>query len=91
MTSVPSSLFLHGGNLDEAARYYGHHLEDMTDLSTGISPLSYPLASDQFKSADWQALPRKTEEDNLIAAARRAYNVVQTAELCLGMPDALSL
>ena len=84
MTSVPSSLFLHGGNLDEAARYYGHHLEDMTDLSTGISPLSYPLASDQFKSADWQALPRKTEEDNLIAVARRAYNVVQTAELCLG-------
>ena len=90
MTSFPSSLFLHGGNLDEAARYYGHRLEDMTDLSTGISPLSYPLATAQFDSADWQALPQKIDEDNLIAVARRAYNLPETADLCLG-PGSQSL
>lgn len=90
MTTVPSSLFLHGGNLDEAARYYGHHLEDMTDLSTGISPLSYPLASAQVDSTDWQALPRKTEENNLISVARRAYNSSKTADICLG-PGSQSL
>ena len=90
MTPAPSSLFLHGGNLDEAARYYGHQPDEMTDLSTAISPICYPLPASQFDVADWQALPRSTDEDRLMSVARRAYCVSGAAGLCLG-PGSQSL
>ncbi len=84
MTPAPSSLFLHGGNLDEAARYYGHQPDEMTDLSTGISPICYPLLASQFDVADCQPLPRSSDEERLMLVARRAYCVSRSAGLCLG-------
>lgn len=90
MTPAPSSLFLHGGNRDQAAHHYGHQPDEMTDLSTGISPICYPLPTAQFNLADWQTLPRSSDEDRLMSVARRAYCLSGAASLCLG-PGSQSL
>ena len=90
MTTAPSSLFIHGGNCDEAASHYGYQPDEMTDLSTGISPICYPLPASLPNVADWQALPRSLDEERLMSAARRAYCVSGAAGLCLG-PGSQSL
>lgn len=45
----------HGGNLLQAAEFWSVPLADWLDLSTAVSPFSYPLASPP--SAVWQRLP----------------------------------
>ena len=59
----------HGGNLDLAIAQYGGHAEDWLDLSTGISPWSYPLP--KIDATLWHQLP--TEPSTLRQAAADYY------------------
>lgn len=59
----------HGGRLLAAAREYGIVPEDWLDLSTGVSPLSWPVPT--LPSYLWSRLPE--EDDELIDAACRYY------------------
>jgi cobalamin biosynthetic protein CobC len=56
----------HGGNLLEASKRWGIAPEQWLDLSTGISPISYPLP--QIPDNCWHNLPQ--EEDGLEEAAQ---------------------
>jgi len=58
----------HGGRLRAAARHWNIPLADWLDLSTGIAPWSYPVAT---SSTAWQRLPE--DDDGLEAAAARYY------------------
>ncbi|MEM1365133.1 MAG: threonine-phosphate decarboxylase CobD [Pseudomonadota bacterium] len=63
----------HGGGLDDAIRRYGGRRADWLDLSTGISPFSYPFAPPA--AATYERLPEQHQLDALLAAARAAYQV----------------
>jgi cobalamin biosynthetic protein CobC len=58
----------HGGRLLRAAREYGIPPEDWLDLSTGISPLAWPVPA--LPASAWQRLP---EEDDGLADVACAY------------------
>lgn len=45
----------HGGNLNDAARYYGRARHDWLDLSTGLNPLPYPVPA--LSAQAWHRLP----------------------------------
>lgn len=64
----------HGGNLLEASKRWGIAPEHWLDLSTGISPLSYPQP--QIPKNCWRNLPQ--ENDGLEAAA---YSYFQTQHI----------
>jgi len=70
----------HGGDLSVAMERFGGEAGDWLDLSTGINPHSYPLPASLPQTA-WTALPTKTAEESLIAAARQAYRVPDTLGL----------
>ena len=78
----------HGGGLDGAADRYGGARSDWLDLSTGINPEPYPVGV--LDGADWTALPDKAASDQLIRAARRFWQVPQSAAI-LAAPGASSL
>jgi len=59
----------HGGQLQQMATEYQIPSEQWLDLSTGISPLVYPIP--QIPSDVWQQLPQPCPK--LIAAANRYY------------------
>jgi len=67
----------HGGAVREAARRYGIGLEEWIDLSTGVSPIAWPVESlGQGSLArewrmSWARLPQ--EDDGLEEAACRHY------------------
>ena len=61
----------HGGRLNQAARQWGIPRSDWLDLSTGISPHSYPVPS--IPEAVWQRLPE--DDDGLGAVARDWLNL----------------
>lgn len=61
----------HGGNIDAAVARYGGAAADWIDLSTGINRLAYPVPP--IPAAAWAALPTRTAQDRLVAAARAAY------------------
>lgn len=63
----------HGGNLAQAVRRFGGDVGDWLDLSTGISPLAYPLP--EIPARFWRALPEKGDLERLLDAARAAYEV----------------
>jgi cobalamin biosynthetic protein CobC len=63
----------HGGDLAFATARYGTPAEGWLDLSTGISPLPYPLAPSHPHDA--ARLPEPAALAGLIAAARAAYGV----------------
>lgn len=63
----------HGGNSDVAAARYGFALDDMLDLSTGISPFIYPLSPITVDAL--QPLPTATSFTACVQAARHAYRV----------------
>lgn len=70
----------HGGDIDVARQRHGR--ADMIDLSTGISPSSYPappLTADRL-----QALPMQSDLAACLAAARRHYQVPDELALCAG-------
>ena len=60
----------HGGNLTDAIQAYGGSHNDWLDLSTGISPWSYPIAS--IDQSLWHTLPPKPAA--LISSASKYYN-----------------
>lgn len=58
----------HGGNLTQAAQRYGMDIDQWLDLSTGISPWSWPVPT--VPETIWQRLP---ESDNKLEDAARKY------------------
>ncbi|NQZ89261.1 MAG: aminotransferase class I/II-fold pyridoxal phosphate-dependent enzyme [Colwellia sp.] len=60
---------IHGGQLNEIAELYSIPLKKWLDLSTGISPISYPIPN--IPENIWQQLPQTS--DGLIEAAKRYY------------------
>ncbi|WP_434052007.1 MAG: threonine-phosphate decarboxylase CobD [Roseibium sp.] len=64
----------HGGDLSLAIERFGGKPEDWLDLSTGINPYSYPF-TEALPATAWSALPNRVAEEQLLFAARRAYQV----------------
>ncbi|GAB3287972.1 threonine-phosphate decarboxylase CobD [Parahaliea aestuarii] len=60
---------LHGGNLNGAIARYGGAVAEWLDLSTGISPCSWPVPP--LPEAVWQRLPE--QGDDLVDAAAAYY------------------
>lgn len=59
----------HGGNLLQIAAQYGSEPGQWLDLSTGVSPFTYPVG--EIPHSVWNALPQ--ENDGLEQAARDYY------------------
>jgi cobalamin biosynthetic protein CobC len=76
---IDSRFFEHGGRLDLARALYPGAPGPWIDLSTGISPWSYPVP--HLASEKLQRLPDRTELDGLAAAARKAYSVSNAADI----------
>ncbi|WP_420332256.1 threonine-phosphate decarboxylase CobD [Roseibium sp.] len=64
----------HGGDLSLAVERFGGTLDDWLDLSTGINPYAYPFDR-EIATASWTTLPNRVAEEQLLSAARRAYQV----------------
>jgi cobalamin biosynthetic protein CobC len=60
----------HGGKLLQVAREYGSDPEEWLDLSTGVSPFTYPVGD--IPACVWNQLPQT--DDGLEAAAKSYYN-----------------
>lgn len=63
----------HGGDPKAAEARFGLPKDGWLDLSTGINPVPYPVAPCPPQLL--HRLPLKQDLDDLLAAARRAYNV----------------
>lgn len=63
------TLLPHGGRLQAAAKEYGIPLQEWQDLSTGVSPWSWPVPS-QIPNTVWHQLP---ESDTLCLRAAEYY------------------
>ncbi|MBD1556156.1 threonine-phosphate decarboxylase [Vibrio sp. S9_S30] len=59
----------HGGKLLEFSARFGIPVEDWLDLSTGVSPYTYPVSD--IPTNVWNRLPE--DEDGLIEAAQQYY------------------
>ena len=66
----------HGGDLDWARRHFPAYIGAWLDLSTGVSPHSYPIPP--LAARDWSHLPSRAAENALIAAAADYYGVAAT-------------
>jgi cobalamin biosynthetic protein CobC len=60
---------VHGGQLNQMASRYHRPIEKWLDLSTGISPISYPIP--YIPQEIWQQLPQTS--DRLVEVAKRYY------------------
>ena len=69
----------HGGGLDAAVARYGGERGAWLDLSTGINPVPYPVG--QIDADAWTRLPDEIAIEGLLAAARRFWNVPDTAQI----------
>lgn len=69
----------HGGGIDGAAARHGGTRADWIDLSTGINPDPYPLPA--FAPDVWTALPDSAAMEGLLTAARRFWNIPDSAEI----------
>ena len=69
----------HGGSLDSAITRYGGKRAEWLDLSTGINPVPYPICA--LPADAWTALPDDAAADALISAARKIWNVPDTADV----------
>lgn len=72
----------HGGRLRRAAAEFGIPLADWLDLSTGISPWSYPVPPLPVEA--WQRLPE--DDDGLEAAAARYYGSAELLPVAGSQP-----
>ena len=72
----------HGGNIDVASAKYGFATDEMLDLSTGISPFTYPLPP--ITSDALQPLPTVAMLDACVKAARHAYGVPDKLNVTVG-------
>lgn len=71
----------HGGRLYEAGRRWGIPVGDWLDLSTGISPWTWPVPT--LPASVWQRLP---EEDDGLAACCRHWLAAPADAGCLPVP-----
>ncbi len=78
------SKLIHGGQLNQQVRHYNIPREHWLDLSTGISPFSYP--SDQIPKDSWQRLPERSVEFDL---AVTGYYQTQQFVACHGSQAAI--
>jgi len=78
----------HGGGLDAAIIRYGGTRADWLDLSTGINPAPYKVP--EMGGDIWTALPDRAAITALERAARRFWQVPDTAAI-LAAPGASSL
>ncbi|SHI47985.1 L-threonine O-3-phosphate decarboxylase [Shimia gijangensis] len=78
----------HGGGLDAAIARWGGARRDWVDLSTGINPVSYPLAD--FPHYSWTSLPDRNAQTDLLSSARHFWNVPDDAAI-LAAPGASAL
>lgn len=69
----------HGGGLDAAVARFGGTRAAWLDLSTGINPTPYPVGN--CPAQDWTALPDQAAHQQLLAAARRFWNVPADAKI----------
>ncbi|HVZ13995.1 MAG TPA: threonine-phosphate decarboxylase, partial [Bauldia sp.] len=69
----------HGGDLAFATRLYGEPADGWLDLSTGISPFSYPVPP--VPDDAYRRLPDADALAALLAAARAAYRVPDALEV----------
>jgi cobalamin biosynthetic protein CobC len=76
---IDPRFFEHGGRLDLARALYRGAPGPWIDLSTGISPWSYPVP--HLTGEKFRRLPDGTELDDLAAIARKAYSVFNVAEI----------
>ena len=68
----------HGGDISDACARFGHPRESWLDLSTGINPHAYPLATD-LASTTSRMLPNAEDLSALLSAASACYGVPRTA------------
>ena len=71
----------HGGRLNQAARRWGIPRQDWLDLSTGISPWSWPVPV--IPEVVWRRLPE--DDDGLATVCREAWSLPAAAG-CLPVP-----
>lgn len=71
----------HGGRLNAAVRRWGIPRSDWLDLSTGISPWSWPVPA--MPEEVWRRLPE--DDDGLLAVCRRVLSLPDEAG-CLPVP-----
>ncbi len=69
----------HGGGIDAAIAHWGGVRHDWLDLSTGINPTPYPIVP--FAADAWTALPDSGAQTALLTAARKFWNVPDSAEI----------
>lgn len=75
MTKEPNDTNVrHGGDLQKAISLYGGDVDQWLDLSTGISPWSYPAPN--FDASNWRDLPIDTKE--LLNVAAKYYRCDDT-------------
>lgn len=67
----------HGGDLTQAMAEFGGAADVWLDLSTGINPWPWPIR--KLPDVVWQRLPTRADEQALLAAARAAYRVPESA------------
>jgi cobalamin biosynthetic protein CobC len=67
----------HGGDLTQAMAEFGGAADEWLDLSTGINPWPWPIR--KLPDSAWQRLPSRADEQALLAAARTAYRVPDSA------------
>ncbi len=75
---IDSRFFEHGGRLDLARELYAGAPGPWIDLSTGISPWSYPVP--HLADEDFQRLPDGTALRRLLEIARKAYRIPPLAQ-----------
>lgn len=69
----------HGGDLSAVRRRYPKATRPWLDLSTGINPVSYPIAD--LPAEIWSRLPTHEAEQALVAAAARRYGIGDAATI----------
>jgi len=77
---------VHGGDLAEAERRYGHARSAWLDLSTGISPHAYPVPPPAADS--WHRLPN--DDDDLAEVAAAHYRCTHALPIA-GSQDAIRI
>ena len=69
----------HGGGLDAAIAQFGGSRAQWLDLSTGINPIPYPIP--EIPAQYWQCLPDEGAQNTLLNAARKFWNVPNSADI----------
>lgn len=85
-TAKKNPPLVHGGQLTKVAAQYERPLEEWIDLSTGISPFSYPVAA--IPGHIWRELP--TVGPGLLRAAQNYYQA-QHCLICNGSQQIIEM